>query len=88
VSSGVDRGAAADPRSTLTAPRSTVETLGAMPIDALTPYAHVVDLERSIDVYRLLGLEVANAHEVEGRLVRAFLTNPAADPNHASARLM
>jgi len=59
-----------------------------MPIDGLTPYAHVVDLERSIDVYRLLGLEVANAHEEEGRLVWAFLTNPAADPNHASARLM
>jgi hypothetical protein len=59
-----------------------------MPIDALTPYAHVVDLGRSIDFYRLLGLEVANAHEEEGRLVWAFLTNPAADPNHASARLM
>jgi hypothetical protein len=88
VSSGVDRGAAADPRSTLTAPQSTVETLGAMPIDALTPYARVVDMGLSIDFYRLLGLEVANAHEEEGKLVRAFLTNPAADPNHASARLM
>jgi hypothetical protein len=42
----------------------------------------------SIDFYGLLGLEVANAHEEEGRLVWAFLTNPAADPNHASARLM
>jgi hypothetical protein len=42
----------------------------------------------SIDFYRLLGLEVANAHEEEGKLVRAFLTNPAADPNHANARLM
>jgi hypothetical protein len=51
-----------------------------MPIDALTPYAHVVDLGRSIDVCRLLGLEVANAHEEEGRLVWALLTNPAADP--------
>ncbi len=59
-----------------------------MPIDALTPYARVVDMGLSIDYYRLLGLEVANAHEEEGKLVRAFLTNPAADPNHANARLM
>jgi catechol 2,3-dioxygenase-like lactoylglutathione lyase family enzyme len=59
-----------------------------MPIDALTPYAHVADVQRSIDFYRALGLEVRNEHHADGKLVWAFLTTPAEDPNAAAARLM
>jgi catechol 2,3-dioxygenase-like lactoylglutathione lyase family enzyme len=70
------------------AARATSDTLGQMSIDALTPYAHVVDVQRSIDFYRRLGLEVANVHEVDGNVVWVFLTTPAADPNQAGARLM
>ena len=44
-----------------------------MPIDALIPHAHVADVGRSIDFYRLLGLEIERTHEVDGRLVWAFL---------------
>ena len=45
-----------------------------MPIDALTAYAHVEDVARSIEFYRRLGLDVENTHTVEGRLVWALLT--------------
>ncbi len=44
-----------------------------MPIDALTAYAHVEDVDRSIEFYRRLGLEVENTYTVEGRLSWAFL---------------
>jgi len=56
-----------------------------MPIDALTPYAHVADVQRSVDFYRRLGLEVQNTHEEGGRLVWAFVATPGERPN---ARLM
>jgi catechol 2,3-dioxygenase-like lactoylglutathione lyase family enzyme len=59
-----------------------------MPIDGLTAYAHVADVQRSIDFYRLLGLEVRNSHEHGGQLVWAFVASPAANPNDAGARLM
>jgi catechol 2,3-dioxygenase-like lactoylglutathione lyase family enzyme len=59
-----------------------------MPIDGLTAYAHVADVQRSIDFYSRLGLEVRNRHEEDGKLVWAFVTSPAADPNDARARLM
>jgi catechol 2,3-dioxygenase-like lactoylglutathione lyase family enzyme len=59
-----------------------------MPVDAITPYIHVADVQRSIDFYRRLGLDVANVHEDDGMVVWAFLTSPADDPNHARARLM
>lgn len=59
-----------------------------MPIAALTPYAHVADVQRSIDFYRALGLEVRNEHHVDGKLAWAFLTSSADDPNEAGARLM
>jgi catechol 2,3-dioxygenase-like lactoylglutathione lyase family enzyme len=59
-----------------------------MPVEALTPYIHVLELQRSLDFYRRLGLEVANLHEEGGRPVWAFVTSPADDPNHARARLM
>jgi hypothetical protein len=45
-----------------------------VPIDALTAYAHVEDVPRSIEFYRRLGLDVENTHTVEGRLVWALLT--------------
>jgi hypothetical protein len=57
-------------------------------IHALTPYAHVADLDRSIAFYELLGLSVRNTHHADGRLVWAFLTGAADDPNASRARLM
>ena len=45
-----------------------------MPIDALTAYAHVADVRRSIEFYRRLGLEVASTHELNGKLVWALVT--------------
>jgi len=59
-----------------------------VPIEGLTAYAHVADVQRSVDFYRRLGLELRNSHEEDGRLVWAFVTSPAADPNDAGARLM
>lgn len=44
-----------------------------MPIDALTAYAHVADVERSVTFYRLLGLEVQSRYESGGRLVFALM---------------
>ena len=59
-----------------------------MVIDGLTAYAHVADVHRSIEFYARLGLSVRNTHEVDGRLVWAFLTSDSDDPNAAQARLM
>ena len=59
-----------------------------MPIDALTPYVHVADLQRSIDFYRRLGLDVANVHEDDGEPAWVFMASPDTDRNHARARLM
>ena len=59
-----------------------------MPVDALTAYAHVADVRRSVEFYGRLGLELRNTHEVDGRLVWAFVTSPADEPNSAGARLM
>jgi catechol 2,3-dioxygenase-like lactoylglutathione lyase family enzyme len=57
-------------------------------IHGLTAYAHVVDVQRSVDFYRRLGLELRNSHEEGGVRVWAFVTSPAANPNEAGARLM
>jgi catechol 2,3-dioxygenase-like lactoylglutathione lyase family enzyme len=59
-----------------------------VPIHGLTAYAHVADVQRSVDFYRRLGLEVRNSYEGDGTLVWAFVTSPAANPNEAGARLM
>jgi catechol 2,3-dioxygenase-like lactoylglutathione lyase family enzyme len=59
-----------------------------MPIYALTPYAHVEDVGRSVEFYRRLGLDVRNSYEEDGKLTWAFVTSPGADPNWAAARLM
>jgi catechol 2,3-dioxygenase-like lactoylglutathione lyase family enzyme len=60
-----------------------------VPIDGLTAYAHVADVQRSIDFYRRLGLEPRNRHESGGKLVWAFVVAAAADnPAGAGARLM
>ncbi len=48
-----------------------------MALTGFWPYAHVADVQRSIDFYARLGLEVRDTHEVDGRLVWAFLTSPA-----------
>jgi catechol 2,3-dioxygenase-like lactoylglutathione lyase family enzyme len=57
-------------------------------IDGLTPYAHVADVPRSVAFYRRLGLEVRNTHELDGRLVWAYLAGPSPEPNDSGARLM
>jgi len=57
-------------------------------LGALTPYAHVADVQRSVDFYRLLGLELGNSYREDGRLVWAFVTSAAEEPNAARARLM
>ena len=59
-----------------------------MPIQGLTAYAHVADVQRSVDFYRRLGLDVSNSHEEDGTLLWAFVTSPAEEPNDAGARLM
>lgn len=59
-----------------------------MELIALTPYAHVADVGRSVEFYELLGLSLRNSHHADGRLVWALLTGPAAEPNAAGARLM
>jgi catechol 2,3-dioxygenase-like lactoylglutathione lyase family enzyme len=60
-----------------------------MPIEGLTPYAHVADVERSVAFYGLLGLQLRNSYEQDGRLVWAYVTGrPASDPDRSASRLM
>jgi hypothetical protein len=59
-----------------------------VPIDALTAYAHVADVGRSVEFYRHLGLDVQGSYESEGKLVWALVAGPGAAPNRAGARLM
>ena len=59
-----------------------------MPIDALTAYAHVVDVGRSVEFYRLLGLEVESSYESEGKLIWALVARGSDAPGDARARLM
>ena len=59
-----------------------LETPGAAEaVDGLIPFVHVSDLERSIAFYLVLGFEVRNTYEHQGRRVWAALT-------HAGAELM
>jgi catechol 2,3-dioxygenase-like lactoylglutathione lyase family enzyme len=46
-------------------------------LTGLWPYAHVADVQRSVDFYARLGLQVHSAHEAGDRLVWAFLRSPA-----------
>ena len=62
--------------------------VAGVPVDALTPYAHVVDLERSIAFYALVGFSVRNEARDGDRLSWAFLTTPSPEPNEARGRLM
>jgi hypothetical protein len=59
-----------------------------LPVDALTPYAHVLDLERSIAFYAHLGFSVRNEYRVGERIDWAFLTTPSKEANEAAGRLM
>lgn len=63
-------------------------TIGRVPIHALTPYAHVADIHRSIAFYGHLGLTVRNSHRDDGTLAWALLTSPSPDRRLAGARLM
>jgi catechol 2,3-dioxygenase-like lactoylglutathione lyase family enzyme len=63
-------------------------TIRNMPIDGLTAYAHVADVQRSVEFYRHFGLELRNSYESEGKLVWAFVATPSDNPNDARARLM
>ena len=46
---------------------------------SLVPMAHVADVRKSIEFYQLLGFEVKNTFEHEGRLQWAWLQNGGAD---------
>ena len=59
-----------------------------VPIDALTAYAHVADVRRSVKFYRLLGLEVESSYETDGKLVWALVARGSDAPGDARARLM
>jgi catechol 2,3-dioxygenase-like lactoylglutathione lyase family enzyme len=70
--------------------RATVASgmVAGVSVDALTPYAHVIDVERSIAFYARFGFRVRNEFRKGDRLSWAFLTTPAPQPNEASGRLM
>jgi hypothetical protein len=53
----------------------------ASPVTGLVPFAHVADVERSVVFFELLGLELRETYEHEGRLVWASM-------GRASAALM
>jgi uncharacterized glyoxalase superfamily protein PhnB len=53
----------------------------ASAVDDLVPFVHVADVGRSLDFYRLLGLELRETYEDEGRVVWASLA-------HGKAALM
>jgi len=59
-----------------------------VPVDALTAYAHVVDLARSIAFYERLGFSVRNEFRDGDVLSWALLTTPSPEPNDADGRLM
>jgi predicted enzyme related to lactoylglutathione lyase len=46
---------------------------------SLVPLAHVADVRKSIEFYQLLGFEVKNTFENEGRMQWAWLKNGGAD---------
>ena len=54
---------------------SRSDPVTAPALTGLWPYAHVADVQRSIDFYARLGLEVRDTHDHEGRLVWAFLAS-------------
>lgn len=45
------------------------------PVGDLVPFVHVADVERSVAFYRLLGFEVRDTHEPDGRLEWAWLAS-------------
>ena len=68
--------------------RHICATIGTVPIDALTAYAHVSDVRRSVEFYRRLGLEVDSSYESDGKLVWALVARAADTSGDARARLM
>ena len=50
-----------------------MEPVATTALTGLWPYAHVADVQRSVDFYARLGLEVRNTHEHDGMLVWAFV---------------
>jgi predicted enzyme related to lactoylglutathione lyase len=46
---------------------------------SLVPMAHVADVRKSLEFYRLLGFEVKNTFEQEGQMQWAWLQNGGAD---------
>jgi catechol 2,3-dioxygenase-like lactoylglutathione lyase family enzyme len=60
----------------------------AVPVDAVTAYAHVTELARSVAFYERLGFRVRNEFRDDGVLSWAFLATPSPDPNDADGRLM
>ncbi len=54
---------------------ATVSQSGVMTLGILVPMAHVADVARSIEFYKLLGFEVKNTVERDGQLQWAWLQN-------------
>lgn len=73
--------AAAEHDIALRARGAVGEMSPASRVSQLIPFVHVADVERSVAFYRLLGLELRERYEHEGRLVWASMA-------HASAALM
>jgi len=48
-------------------------------LTGLTAYVHVADVQRSVDFYAKLGLELRSRHDVDGALVWALVTSEAGD---------
>jgi predicted enzyme related to lactoylglutathione lyase len=51
------------------------DSLALKPLRGLVPMAHVEDVARSIEFYRLIGFEVGNTLEVSGQLQWAWVKN-------------
>jgi SnoaL-like domain/Glyoxalase/Bleomycin resistance protein/Dioxygenase superfamily len=54
-------------------------SLGASPASGLVPFVHVADIGRSVAFYELVGLEMRDSHEHEGRIVWAFMARDGAE---------
>ena len=56
-----------------------IDTVQSLKLASLVPMAHVADVQKAVEFYQLLGFEVKNTVENEGRLQWAWLRNGDAD---------
>lgn len=62
----------------MTSDGDTTSTNAAPPVSGLVPMLHVIDVERSVEFYRLLGFEVGNYQPREGQKHWVWLYAPRA----------